>query len=150
MITAEGFQRTFDILAYVGLPEHRMHDVGNVYLTVTDQGSVGYLNDQRIEGSGMGVAGQPSSLFIASLWGGTDANYICNNGLTAEGLDAREWEADDRVAAVDRPDGAQAFCASFTDGGARRAARYRRRPVVLGLRAGAAQRLRALLEQDRP
>ncbi len=94
-----------------------MHDVGNVYLTVTDQGSVGYLNDQRIEGSGMGVAGRPSSLFIASLWGGTDADYVCNNGLTADGLDPREWKADDRVAVVDGPDGAQAFSASFTDGG---------------------------------
>jgi len=117
VITAEGFQRTFDIPAYVGRPEHRTHDVGNVYLTVTDQGSVGYLNDQRIHGAGMGVAGQPSSLFIASLWGGTDLTYVCNNGLTGDGLDPREWVASDRVSVVERPDGGQAFASSFTDGG---------------------------------
>ncbi len=117
VISAEGFQRTFDVPYYVGLPEHRTHDVGNVYLTVTDQGSVGYLNDQRLHGVGMGVVGQPSSLFIASAWGGTSMGYICNNGLTADGLDPREWEANDRVSLVDRPDGGQAYAASFTDGG---------------------------------
>ncbi len=115
--SAEGFQRTFDVPAYVGLPEHRTHDVGNVFLTVTDQGSVGYLNDQRVFGAGMGVVGQPSSLFIASLWGGTSPTYLCNNGLTAEGLDAREWEALDRVSVVERSDGGQAFASSFTDDG---------------------------------
>jgi serine protease len=117
VITAEGFQRTFDIPAYVGLPEHRTHDVGHVYVTVTDQGSVGYLDDQRTQGEGVGVTGQPASLFIASLWGGTSASYVCNNDLTADGLDPREWTASSGVAIMARPDGAQAFTSTFTDAG---------------------------------
>lgn len=117
VISAEGFERTFDVPAYVGLPEYRTHDAGHVYLTVTDQGSVGYLDDRRLHGAGMGVAGQPSSLFVASVWGGNSAAYVCNNGLTAEGLDPREWQADNRVAVVERTDGAQEFASSFTDGG---------------------------------
>ena len=38
--TASGFERTFDLDWYVGLPEWRTHDVGGMYLTVTDQGIV--------------------------------------------------------------------------------------------------------------
>ena len=34
------FERTFEIDWYVGLPEWRTHDVGGMYLTVTDQGII--------------------------------------------------------------------------------------------------------------
>ncbi len=121
VMTGEGFERTFDIPTAVGLPEFRTHDVGHVYLTVTDQGGVGYLDDSRAIGQGMGVQGQESALFISSLWAGTDASYVCNNDLTGNGADPVEWRTRlipvGRVAVASGPPSAQTFSAAFTDSG---------------------------------
>jgi len=119
--TAEGFERTFDVQGYVGLPEHRTHDVGAVYLTVTDNGGVGYLDDGRARGLGMGLRGQPSMLFISSLWAGTDALHLCNNDLRADGADPAEWQTrlapSGRVQDLMGEFGDQAFRSAFTDSG---------------------------------
>lgn len=91
LATAEGFERSFDLPGFVGLPEHRTHDLGEIYLTVTSRGSLGYVDDTRLHGQGLGPRGGPSQLFISSLWGGTGAGYVANNDLTADGLDPAEW-----------------------------------------------------------
>ena len=119
--TAEGFERSFDLQAQVGLPAWRTLDAGEVYLTVTSHGSLGYLTDQQTVGDGMGLLGGPSALFAGSLWAGANAAYMCNNDLTAGGADPAEWiprtEPTGNVAVIgDAADG-QTFALAFTDGG---------------------------------
>ncbi len=76
--TAEGFERIFDVKGYVGLPVIRTHeDVGNLFLTVTSRGSLGYLDDTPSWSVGMGLRGGPSAMFLGSLWAGSGpASYV--------------------------------------------------------------------------
>jgi subtilisin family serine protease len=119
--TAEGFERTFDLVSYLGLPDHRLHDQGDVYLTVTAHGSLGYVSDAQIVGQGMGLIGGPSALFVSSLWGGTDASYVCNNDLTASGADPAEWRPREaptgHVQVLVQNPVEQVFAMAFTDSG---------------------------------
>ncbi len=121
LFSAEGFERSFDLQAQVGLPEWRTLDAGAVYLSITSRGSLGYLTDQQSEGHGAGLIGGPSALFTGSLWAGASAAYMCNNDLTAGGADPAEWiprtDPSGNVAVVaDGADG-QTFALAFTDGG---------------------------------
>ncbi len=93
LTTGDGFERVFDVESYLGLPEYRTHDQGDVYLSVTARGSLGYLTDARQVGQGMGREGAPSALFVGSLWAGGGPGYVCNNDLTASGADPAEWTA---------------------------------------------------------
>lgn len=119
--TSEGFERLFDFEGYVGLPEHRTHDLGQVYLTTTARGSLGFLDDTRLQGDGMGPSGGVNHLFISSLWGGTDSDYLCNNDLTAGGADRAEWVPRRRptgnVTILHDGDLMQVFSQAFTDSG---------------------------------
>lgn len=119
--TAEGFERRFDLAGHVGLPEHRTHDLGAVYLTVTSRGSLGYLDDTRQQGQGAGPIGGPSQLFISSLWGGHAEGYVCNNDLIAAGRDPAEWtrrvQPTGNVAVLEQQDLAQVYGLAFTDAG---------------------------------
>lgn len=116
-----GFERTFDIPWHVGLPEYKTHDSGDIYLTVTDQGIIGYMGMLGTEGQGMGQTDQASSLFLGSFWAGTDEAYVCNRDYTGNGDETYEWIVRDkpsgRVSEV--PDGVaeQVFSAAFTDAG---------------------------------
>jgi len=119
--TAEGFQRSFDLVGHVGRPQWRNLDASDVYLTVTSRGSLGYLTDAQEQGAGMGLAGLPSSLFMGSLWGGTHAAYLCNSDLTGGGADVAEWTPrlapTGNVTVVRDDDEAQALAVAFTDSG---------------------------------
>jgi len=119
MSTSEGFERIFDLEGFVGMPEHRTHDAGEVYLTVTARGSLGYLTDARQNGDGLGMDGGMSSLFISSLWGAADIDHVCNNDLTADGADPADWkprqQPNGNVAVLDGTGQAQAFSMAFTD-----------------------------------
>ena len=115
-----GYQRTFDIPWYVGLPEWRTHDVGDVYLTVTDQGILGYMISQSDQGEGMGFLAGPSELFVGSFWGGTSETYICNRDYAGD-QEIYEWEValdpSGRVAVLAPQRADQVFKAAFTDAG---------------------------------
>lgn len=121
VITAEGFERVFDLTGQVGLPEYRTHDIGDVYCTVTARGSLGYLHDDQEQGWGMGLAGGASALFLSSLWAGGGPDYVCNNDLTASGADPAEWvprvDPTGNVKVLAQTAGQQAFHTVFTDGG---------------------------------
>ncbi len=85
--TDQGYERIFDVKSYLGLPEFRTLDKGELYLSVTSYGSLGYVTDSQVTGVGAGLDGGPSSLFIGSLWAGDSPGYVCNNDLTASGAD---------------------------------------------------------------
>ncbi|MBM4131256.1 hypothetical protein FJ250_09575, partial [bacterium] len=88
---ADGFQRTFDIDWYVGLPAYRTHDLGGVALTVTSQGIIGYMSDAGVEGHGMSYAGGSGGLFVGSFWVGVDANYVCARDYSGTTPETFEW-----------------------------------------------------------
>jgi hypothetical protein len=116
------FQKIFDIQGSVGLPDFRTHEIGDIFLTVTDQGIIGYMDQGGGEGQGMGPVGQASELFVGSFWAGTSADYICNrdyNGLESE---TYEWAVSDgnpngRVRDLGPSGSDETFRAIFTDGG---------------------------------
>ncbi|MBU8871169.1 MAG: S8 family serine peptidase [Gemmatimonadales bacterium] len=116
-----GFERTFDILWYVGLPDYRTHDVGSAYLTITDQGSIGYLDQPGALGAGFGYLDGESSLYIGSFWAGTDVSYICNRDFSGDGVETFEWENSDdpngRVRDLGTLRSDQTYSAIFTDSG---------------------------------
>ncbi len=122
-VVSDDFTRTFDIPWYVGLPEYRTHNAGNVFLTVTDQGSLGYMGQAGVEGEGMGVVGNSSNLFIGSFWAGTSADYVCNRDYEGLGEETSEWlvsnDKDDNGRVRDSSTTAdrQSFHAIFHDGG---------------------------------
>ena len=115
------FERTFEIPWYVGLPDWRTHNVGNVYLTVTDQGIIGYMDQNGTTGDGMGYLDGGSGLFIGSFWAGTDVNYICNRDFSGNGTETYEWEVSEnpngRVADLGTAGSDQTFKAIFSDNG---------------------------------
>jgi hypothetical protein len=115
------FQRDYEIDWYVGLPDWRTHDVGDVYLTVTDQGIIGYMDQTQTAGDGMGYLDGGSGLFIGSFWAGTDVSYICNRDFSGNGTEIYEWEVQEnpngRVADLGNTGSDQTFKAIFTDSG---------------------------------
>jgi hypothetical protein len=121
--TATGFERTFDTTWYVGLPDWRTHDVGGTYLTVTDQGIIGYMTQDGAEGDGMGLVGGGSGLFVGSFWAGTDVEYICNRDYFGvyPGVETLEWEVvedpNGRVKDLTTAGDEQMFSAIFSDSG---------------------------------
>lgn len=115
------FERTFEINWYVGLPDWRTHNIGEVYLTVTDQGIIGYMDQNGTTGAGMGYLDGGSGLFLGSFWAGTDINYICNRDFSGNGSETYEWEVSEapngRVADLGAAASDQTFKAIFTDSG---------------------------------
>ncbi|MCP4291027.1 MAG: S8 family serine peptidase [bacterium] len=117
------FERTYEIPWYVGLPDWRTHNVGNVYLTVTDQGIIGYMDQNGTTGDGMGYLDGNSGLFLGSFWAGTDVNYICNRDFSGVpgNMETFEWEVSEspngRVADLGSAASDQTFKAIFTDSG---------------------------------
>ena len=88
-VTAQnGYTKEFDLAYHVGLPEYLTHDVGNVSLTVTDMGSLGFMSSEQVEGEGFGPAGV-NGLYLGSFWGGNSNNYICNHDYDEGSYD---WE----------------------------------------------------------
>ena len=121
--SGENFERTFDATWYVGLPEFRTHDRGGIYLTVTDQGSIGFMSQDGSRGDGMGLSGQAGGLFLGSFWAGTGVDYICNRDYTGvdPGVETMEWEVvtepNGRVRDLSTAPGEQVFGAIFSDSG---------------------------------
>ena len=116
------FQKTFDITGRVGLPDFRTHEIGDVYLSVTDQGIIGYMDQGGGQGEGMGPGGFPSDLFVSSFWAGTSSAYICNRDYNGLGSENYEWIVSDpdpngRVRDLGPVGSDQTFQAVFTDGG---------------------------------
>ena len=119
----DSFERTFDVPWYVGLPEYRTHDKGGMYLTVTDQGIIGYMDQNGTEGQGMGLLGEASGLFLGSFWAGVDINYVCNRDYTGTtpNFETNEWEVvtdpNGRVKDVSATGDEQVYTALFSDSG---------------------------------
>jgi subtilisin family serine protease len=116
------FQKTYDISGRVGLPDFRTHETGKVYLTVTDQGIIGYMDQGGGQGEGFGPTGSPSDLFVSSFWAGTSSSYICNRDYNGLGSENYEWivsdpEPNGRVRDLGAINSDQTYRAIFTDGG---------------------------------
>ncbi len=115
------YERTFETQWYVGLPDWRTHNIGDVYLTVTDQGIIGYMDQNGSDGNGMGYLDGGSGLFLGSFWAGTGADYICNRDFGGNGSETYEWEVSEdpngRVADLGAASSDQTFKAIFTDSG---------------------------------
>ncbi len=117
-----GYQQTFDIPWYVGLPDWRTHDQGGMYLTVTDQGIIGYMSQDQVAGQGMGFEGGGTGLYVGSFWAGTDVNYICNRDFGGAGSETYEWIVSDanpngRVRDLGDTGSDETFRAVFSDAG---------------------------------
>ena len=115
------FERSFEIEWYVGLPDWRTHNIGDVYLTVTDQGIIGYMDQNGSAGDGMGYLDGGSGLFVGSFWAGTGTDYICNRDFGGNGSETYEWEVSQdpngRVVDLGAASSDQTFKAIFTDSG---------------------------------
>ncbi len=115
------FERTFETEWYVGLPDWRTHNIGDVYLTVTDQGIIGYMDQNGTAGDGMGYLDGGSGLFLGSFWAGTGTSYICNRDFGGNGTETFEWEVSDspngRVRDLGAASSDQTYKAIFTDSG---------------------------------
>ncbi len=113
------FTRTFAIDWYVGLPEWRTHNIGDIFLSVTDQGIIGYMDQEHTAGQGMGLADSGSGLFIGSFWLAENSLYVCNRDFTSG--DTGEWvvnqDPNGRVADLGEASSDQTFRAIFNDGG---------------------------------
>ncbi len=116
------FQKTFDITGAVGLPDFRTHEIGDIFLTVTDQGGIGYMSQGGGGGQGMGPKGGTSDLYVASFWAGTSSSYLCNRDYNGLGTEIYEWVVSDpepngRVRDLGASGSDETFQAIFTDGG---------------------------------
>ncbi len=116
------YGQTYDIPWSVGLPDWRTHDQGGMYLTVTDQGIIGYLSQAQVAGGGMGFKAGESGLFVGSFWAGTNSDYVCNRDYGGLGSETYEWVVSDtdpngRVRDLGATNSDQTFAAVFTDGG---------------------------------
>lgn len=113
------FECTFAIDWYVGLPDWRTHNVGGIYLSVTDQGIIGYMDQDHSEGAGMGLQNGGSSLYLGSFWLAENASYVCNRDF--ESGETLEWVVSEtpngRVSDLGAQTGDQTYKAIFTDGG---------------------------------
>ncbi len=125
-VTADtGYQVTFDRKLAVGLPDHRQHAVGEVQGTVTDQGSIGYMDDTQAAGTGFGWRDEGSVLFVGSFWGGNGQAYICNRDYSGLGagttVETYEWQTvtspNGRVQVLTPGAADQEFLAIFNDSG---------------------------------
>lgn len=118
-----GFQRTYDIDWYVGLPSYRTHNLGGIALTVTDQGIIGYMSDAGTEGQGMSYQNGAGGLFVGSFWAGTDLNYVCARDYSGNGTvnENFEWRVtstpNGRVADLGATNSDQTFRSVFSDAG---------------------------------
>ncbi len=118
----DSFAETYDIPWFVGLPDWKTHDQGGAYLTVTDQGIIGYMSQDQNEGDGMGYQGGGSGLFVGSFWAGTDLTYVCNRDFGGGGTEVYEWIVADgppsgRVRNAATIGASEGFAAAFTDAG---------------------------------
>jgi serine protease AprX len=121
-MTDLSFQKTYDINWAVGLPDYRTHEIGEVFLTVTDQGIIGYMDPGSGHGEGMGPIGGVSELYVGSFWAGTSEAYICNRDYGGLGSENPEWIVSDtdpngRVRDLGPVGSDETFKAVFTDGG---------------------------------
>lgn len=66
------------------------HDVGDCILSVTDKGTVGFMDGTQSEGSGFIYPSDgENQLFLGSIWLGVDSTYVANNDFDAD--PAKEW-----------------------------------------------------------
>jgi hypothetical protein len=82
------------------------HDVGNMILTITDHGTLGWDDETQSLGSGLVFpAAGSNSLYIGSVWVAQGTNGVANNDYTAD--PEREWvvevEPDGKPAEVQGP-----------------------------------------------
>lgn len=78
-VTAQnGYTKVFDVSHAIGLPEYATHDVGNVLLTVTDAGALGYMTSDQVFGQGFGPQ-EMNGLYIGSFWGGNSQATLSNH-----------------------------------------------------------------------
>jgi serine protease len=114
-----GYQQTFDVDLFVGLPDYLTHEIGSVRGTVTDQGIIGYLSSDQGAGQGFGPIDGASQLFVGSFWGGNSAIYICARDYPESPL---EWQVltspNGRVHDLSTGAASETFLSMYDDSGA--------------------------------
>jgi hypothetical protein len=96
------------------------HDVGRVTLGVNALGSVGFRDEQdRVDNNGFRlISDATSTLYVASLWAGTSAAYVCNRDYTRNSdPDPFEWQMERGIIPLADPESDQDFEGIFNDGG---------------------------------
>lgn len=100
-------------------PDWADHDVGACLMTVTDQGTVGFMDGSQAEGQGFVYprAGGQNHLFIGGLWVGSSPSSVANRDFDAD--PAREWKVtacpDGRCRGTTGGSADQEILASFAD-----------------------------------
>ncbi len=73
------------------LPDFAEHDVGNLELTVTDQGILGFMDGTQAAGSGFVYPlGGANHLYVGGFWAGESPAYVASRDFDAD--PAKEWE----------------------------------------------------------
>lgn len=66
-------------------PDFADHDTGNLTLTMTDQGIIGFMDGTQAQGSGFVYpAAGANQLYVGSLWVGNDISYVANRDYDAD------------------------------------------------------------------
>ena len=93
------------------------HDPGNVRLSVTDQGTVGFLVDGEAPGSGFvsPLASGMNRLYIGGFMAATDTDYVLNRDYSRDPAD--DWQPAECLEVGPIGDWDQAWRSMYTDGG---------------------------------
>jgi len=97
------------------------HDIGHCVLSVTDQGTLGFLDGDHSRGSGfIYPTGGANLLYIGSLWVGRDTSYVANRDYDAD--PGQDWavstDPDGRLRIEESGYSDQEFRGAYTDSGA--------------------------------
>ncbi|HEC77741.1 MAG TPA: hypothetical protein ENI34_01190, partial [candidate division WOR-3 bacterium] len=90
-----GYIDTLNFNLVVGTPgqDYATHDCGNVKLTVTRYGAIGFMSSAGTQGSGFWYPITGSNhLYYASFAAGTDANYVVDRYYEVNQQDDTDWE----------------------------------------------------------
>ncbi len=93
------------------------HEPGNVRLSVTDQGTVGFLVDGEAPGSGFvfPLASGMNRLYIGGFMAATDTDYVLNRDYSRDPID--DWQPAECLEAGPIGDWDQAWSSMYTDAG---------------------------------
>lgn len=93
--TDNDYETTFSFSIIIGTPcvDHATHDCGNVKLTITRYGALGYMDSDHTQGSGFWYPNTEfGHLYYGAFAAGTDADYVVDRYVGQGGQDDTDWE----------------------------------------------------------
>ncbi|KPK64696.1 hypothetical protein AMJ83_00400 [candidate division WOR_3 bacterium SM23_42] len=94
-VTADAYQTDIQFDLQIGTPflDCATHDCGNVLLSMTRHGAIGYMGSDHSEGVGFYYPpSQGSHLYYGSFAVGTDANYVVDQYYEQNWQDDADWQ----------------------------------------------------------